>query len=140
VRRRRIWFSIVATDMFSGAFAAIVLVDAVTPKQILRPILNEPVELSYEKSNKYACPADGSAIVFSFRDGNDVRSTLKENFQVNDTGSRCTISGTLSMDLTGEPEKPCVTIFELRGAEPPKIDVDITGLPWTKDLRVGQCS
>ena len=126
-RRRNRWFTIVATDMFSGAFAAIVLLDTITPKQMgIRPSSQE-IRITYSVAGGAKCPdkADGDAVVFSFLDGGNPQSTIDKGFQSNLVGQNCVISGFLNVYYPDFKE-PCV-LSVIGGPPPAAIRVEVTG-------------
>ncbi|MFN3627939.1 MAG: hypothetical protein ACK4S3_08680, partial [Parvibaculum sp.] len=111
-RRRSGWFSIVATDLFSGAFAAIILLDTVSPKELGSVAEQQEVRISYSKGD-LACPADPGAIVFSFLNGGDIVTTLN-GFGLQSTSTECAIVGFVDVYAT-EIDEPCILVAEFAG-------------------------
>ena len=104
--RRNRWFTIVATDMFCGAFAAIVLLDTTSPKYLGLLSAPQDVRITFPKSTAFGCPehGDGNSLVFAFTSGGDEVTTFDQEFDVTEIGDDCQIAGsvqTFSSDVQG---------------------------------------
>lgn len=126
--RRNRWFTIVATDMFSGAFAAIVLLDTITPKHMGLPSTAQEVRLIFPIQGGTVCPNadDGNALIFSFLDGGEPQSTIDKDFRATVIGNRCVVTGFLDIYFKNI-EDPCILVT-LPGKPPDRIDVEVTGV------------
>jgi hypothetical protein len=78
VRQRKDWFPIVATDLFCGILAAVIILDAVEPKEVGAFGKTILVEISYPNKGTRAAKdcADYGRIVFLFKDGAGWANTL----------------------------------------------------------------
>lgn len=81
-KRRRDWFPIVATDLFCGVLCAVIILDAVSPKEIGSPGRTLLIDIAFpDKSDlgpAYAnrCAGDLGRVVFSFLDNGNPTSTI----------------------------------------------------------------
>ncbi len=125
-RRRGSWFTIVATDLFSGAFAAIILLDTVSPKELGSVAEQQEVRIYYPNGGT-ACPADPGALVFSFRNGGDIVTTL-DGFRLQSGPSECAIVGLVDV-FVSEIDEPCLLVAELAGPAP-TIRVSVSGVEY----------
>ena len=114
--------------MFSGAFAAIVLLDTITPKEAGAVAEAQEVRISYSTSAGATCVQDGNSLVFSFRDGGEIITTSQRNFGARLESNNCVVSGFVEVYLA-EVDEPCVLVVELLGTEPKEFDVSMTGNP-----------
>lgn len=127
-RRRGGWFTIVATDLFSGAFAAIILLDTVSPKELGSVAEQQEVRIWYP-NRENACPADPGALVFSFRNGGEIVTTL-DGFRLQSGPAECAIVGLVDV-FVNEIDEPCLLITEFAGPVP-KIHVSVSGVGYDK--------
>jgi hypothetical protein len=66
IRRRRDWFSIVATDLFCGVLAAVIIFDAVSPKESFSGGVPLLLTVRYDKPANHSCDSKNSvAIAFT---------------------------------------------------------------------------
>lgn len=115
MRQRSDWFTIVATDLFAGAFAAILIIDAATPKH--------PVALGQATlfSMRYAAPTssqgidcnDPNNVVFLFTDEQgDSYNTLDVDLSSQRAGEYCEVIGIIDdVALTSSPSNGRVGII-----------------------------
>lgn len=88
-RRRSDWFSIVATDLFCGVLAAVIILDAVSPKEIVG--VNEPTALvlQFNRSPQWRCAQD-TAMFVSIRSNGQWKSSLDSpSPSVTETAAAC---------------------------------------------------
>jgi hypothetical protein len=129
LRRRGGWFTIVATDLFSSAFAAIILLDTVSPKEIGSVAELQEVRISYP-AGETPCSTDPDALVFSFRNGGEIVTTLNKDFEFASTEAECVIAKLVEVHID-EIDEPCILIAEL--ARPiPEISVSVSGVGYDK--------
>lgn len=138
LRRRNRWFTIVATDMFSGAFAAIVLLDAISPKEVGNEPSTQELSMTFQ-SQSGNCPTDTGAVVLRFEEGGDIKNTLENQFKfsnIQQTGQSCIFSGPVEV-YTNEISNVCFLIAELIGPDLTFVEVEVTGA--NSVGRVGHC-
>lgn len=128
-RRQGGWFTIVATDLFSGAFAAIILLDTVSPKELGSTAEQQEVRIWYPVGET-GCPVDPGSIVFSFRNGGEIITTLDSGFHLNSTPTECAIVGFVDVYVS-EIDDPCLLVAEL-GRPYPTVHVSITAVGYDK--------
>lgn len=133
------WFTIVATDLFSGSFAAILLIDALTPKEIGSTATSQRIEIQYPKPAKAECPADSGAIVLAFKDGGTPVSTLSGSFSVKEHDDQCIVSGFLNGFLESRPEDPCIVVAEYPGGAPSSVKVSIASIGFNREIAPDGC-
>jgi hypothetical protein len=93
------WFSTVATDLFASCFAAVLIIDSVTPKELGSSVRPVPIE---ETRVEGTCLPRG-AVVVSFDDRSGRRhSTLTIEGHWSPDGPNCRFVGVVS-GLTDEP-------------------------------------
>lgn len=80
VLRKRDWFSVVATDLFCGVLAAVIILDAVTPKEASSAGSEVLLTLVYKSASRQpgeppnTCQVNN--VVFQFRDAATTYNTL----------------------------------------------------------------
>lgn len=144
---RRDWFTIVATDLFAGSFAAILIIDSVTPKELAGVGELELIEIEYDApAGSFVDCDDPGAVVFSFEDDTGERfNTLDQGgFAASRNGTRCKVLGVIgNVALTGPPENPRALVVEfdpsVTGGQPQEIDVTVGGRYQFKCLGDGSC-
>lgn len=119
--QRSDWFTIVATDLFAAAFAAILIIDAASPKELFVQPSDAYFEMSYPlgkatNSGKAPCKDNNVAFAFSFLDDDgNYRNSLgsEAKLSVNEEGDSCIVRG-LFIDVTvaTEPREPFVLLLE----------------------------
>ncbi len=112
---RRDWFTIVATDLFAGCFAAVVIIDSVTPKEIAAAPQSMLFEMSYpSKTTLVPCGANRAAVGLSFRDDTERLDTINDgNFSGSRRGGRCVIIGVFQgVKLTSPPTDARLLVVE----------------------------
>ena len=116
------WFTIVASDLFAGAFAAILIIDAATPKRPLA--LGQPtlVDIRYDVSTEIGGTEcrDPTNIAFIFRDDTGEEfNTLNLDLAGRLAGGRCQIIGVVDdVALSAAPTEAEVLLIYRPGAEP----------------------
>ena len=112
---RRDWFTIVATDLFAGCFAAVVIIDSVTPKEIAAAPQPMFFEMSYPaKTSKVPCGANKSAVALSFQDDSKRLDTINNgNFSGSRRGNMCVVTGVFQdVELSSPPSDARVLLVE----------------------------
>lgn len=113
IRRRRDWFPIVASDLFCGALAAVIIMDAVSPKE---PAIAEETamfELTYPRGTSDC--SDPHQLALSFLDGSNKRfNTLSRANAVNGAvDHNCVLQVLIEgVSAEGEIQEPKVLILE----------------------------
>jgi hypothetical protein len=106
------WFSTVATDLFASCFAAVLIIDSVTPKELGSSVRPVPIEVEYNLPRTATFPGETrvegtclprGAVVVSFDDRSGRRhSTLTIEGHWSPDGPNCRFVGVVS-GLTDEP-------------------------------------
>lgn len=112
---RRDWFTIVATDLFAGCFAAVVIIDSVTPKEIAAAPQPMLFEMSYPaKTSKVPCGANKAAVALSFQDDSKRLDTINNgNFTGSRRGNMCVVTGVFQdVELSSPPSDARVLLVE----------------------------
>lgn len=88
-RKRSDWFSIVATDLFCGVLAAVIILDAVSPKDVAAA--HEPmlVALDFERRATLRCARDTTIFLALHINGRLVSSIDGPDPSVTETANRC---------------------------------------------------
>jgi len=73
-RQRADWFSIVATDLFCGALAAVIILDAVSPKEAFAGRTSTFVSIAYTHPSGRTCRAASEVELSMSLDGNRISS------------------------------------------------------------------
>lgn len=133
-RKRSNWFTIVATDLFSSAFAAILLLDAVTPKETGMAAEAQAVRIEYSHIEG-KCPNDPDAVILMFRDSGEWVSTQDSNLSASANGNTCVMTGAMKLFLAEEPTDACILITELSPPDPEEFSVMITGLGFQEQVK-----
>jgi hypothetical protein len=90
-RKRRDWFSIVATDLFCGALAAVIILDAVSPKEVLASQVPILITVRYEKQRADQC-GQIAAVTMGFELANRRFTSLDDLAAIpSDTGNACVL-------------------------------------------------
>jgi hypothetical protein len=123
-RNRRDWFPIVATDMFCSLLAAVIILDAVSPKEIADAGRTIYVRLEYKKDQTKLC--DRGRIVLSFfDDGGSPYSTLDEG-QAIDGGEICIVEAWFpDAQLEHGPTDAVLLVAEYASKE--DVEVQVSG-------------
>jgi hypothetical protein len=125
--RRGDWFSIVATDLFCNILCAVIILDAVSPKEKLRDTFPSFIELMIDKSAGSNCAFDPRGVVLIFEDASHGRrDTLDKSPSLTEDNDKCRIRYFLT-DLTagGKPSDVHVVLTEYPNT--PKISVRFNG-------------
>jgi hypothetical protein len=121
------WFTIVASDFFSNCFAAILILDAVSPKDIISSPGLEAFRIEYTLPSSVDCGKDVSAIVVSFVDDDGYPfDTLKDapDAKAERDGDKCVITGSLDgISLAGKPGSLKVVVTAAPDATPAELRV-----------------
>jgi hypothetical protein len=114
-RSKSDWFTVVATDLFSGCFAAVLILDSVTPKEtpVQRRTANVEVEYSLPPSRGSSCFGP-SAIGVTFQDAAGSQfSTLDMAPNWTPDGQVCRLTGLLDIaEGTTTAREPRVFVGE----------------------------
>jgi hypothetical protein len=124
MKRRRDWFPIVATDLFCGVLCAVIILDAVSPKEIGSPGRTLLIDIAFpDKANlgqAYAnrCADDLGRVVFSFLDnGNPISTIAGGDTQGVMTGDTCHLQAFFpSVHYEKALDNPSITIAEYADA------------------------
>lgn len=114
--------------MFSGAFAAIVLLDAISPKEVGVEPSTQELSMTFQLQSGN-CPTDTEAIVLRFEEGGDIKNTLENQFKfsnIQQSGQSCVFSGLVEV-YTNEISNACFLTAELIGPDPTGVTVEVTG-------------
>jgi hypothetical protein len=124
--KRKDWFPIVATDLFCGALAAVIIIDAVTPKESGASPSPHLAVLEYKKDSRASC-ADTSALVFAFS-ANGKRYSTAEGLTPawGDLGSKCQLKFLLTSALSRTLRDPELLVAQYPGS-PGTVSVRIIG-------------
>ncbi|KXF82974.1 hypothetical protein [Enterovibrio coralii] len=119
------WFTIVATDLFAASFAAILIIDAASPKELFVEPSDSYFELNYplldSERGSIPCERNDIAIAFSFLDDDGVyQHSLSGEAAVTAVaeGSNCIVRGLfLNVPIATAPREPLILIVEYPGSE-----------------------
>jgi hypothetical protein len=132
---RKDWFPIVATDLFCGLLAAVIIFDAVSPREVSTAGQDILVEFSYPNAigpnSAAACEDDKSRLIFSFVSESTRRSTAADaNLKADQEGGLCRVQAAFSdVHFDRELEDPLMLITESRvDLSNNKIVVTVSGL------------
>lgn len=132
-RQRRDWFPIVATDLFCGVLAAVIILDAVAPKEQSSAGSEVLLTLTYKNAPRQNsegannCHAEG--VVFHFRDASDDHSTLLPGTTASLVNDTCRVEAFLPDVNTDEPFSDTVLVVAQYAGELTEAVVSMTGLP-----------
>jgi hypothetical protein len=128
-RRKRDWFPVVATDLFCGVLAAVIILDAVAPKEASSQGGEALLTITYKRGDP---PFRGSvnecspgSVVFRFRDETKSHSTLDTSAQGSAIDETCRVDAFFSdVNFVDGIKEPLIVVAEFVG----KLDeVEITG-------------
>ena len=127
IRRRRDWFSIVATDLFCGLLAAVIIFDAVSPKETFSGSLPLFLTVRYDKPAAHSCDST-SSVVIAFTVAGQRFSTLDGLPAIASTnGSTCVLRYLFHTSvLSPRIEAPKVLISEMNGT-PRSVSLNVLG-------------
>lgn len=125
-RNKSDWFAVVATDLFCGVLAAVIILDAVAPKEVSSSSSEVMLIMTYASSAN-ACGKND--VVFQFRDASSAHNTLE-----NDLTTAALIDGKCRLEaffpevnLTEGVKDPLVLVAEYRG-DLQDADIEISGI------------
>lgn len=123
------WFTTVATDLFAGAFAAVLIIDAATPK---KPIAQEePVILTITYDGTGVDCRDANHIHFAFSDDyGDLFRSQDAKLTGSRMGSDCVVTGLLEQVSLGAPPDDARMLVAYRPAS--------SGPLLSMDARIGR--
>jgi hypothetical protein len=128
-RRKPDWFAVVATDLFCGVLAAVIILDAVAPKEESGAGSEILLTLTYKQSPKQPneplsnCQVGG--VVFQFRDASRTHNTLGGIASLVD--DKCRVETFLAnVNFEKEPKETVVVVAQYAG-ELEEATVLITG-------------
>lgn len=132
-RSRSDWFTVVATDLFSGCFAAVLILDSVTPKEtpVQRRAAHVEVEYNLPPSRSGSCFGP-SAIAVTFQDASSSEfSTLDMAPNWTPDGQICRLTSLLDIaDGTTTAREPRVFVGEYDTAAEAQLCVAIRAPGW----------
>ncbi|WP_298280501.1 hypothetical protein [uncultured Bradyrhizobium sp.] len=121
------WFTIVASDFFSNCFAAILILDAVSPKDVVVTPGLAPFRIEYNLPQNIDCQKDKWAIALSFVDDqNQPFNTLSDapDAEAEREGNKCVITGSLDgIVLAGKPDKLKIIVVDAPDSVPSDLTV-----------------
>lgn len=125
------WFTIVATDLFAGSFAAILIIDAATPKEPYS--LGEPTlfQMTFEAGNSGSgidC-RNPHNVLFAFTDDQGDKVLTRDiDLSGSRTGTKCKVTGLIHDVSVNEPpdDARILVVYRPRPpAAPPIGDVSV---------------
>lgn len=127
---RRDWFPIVATDLFCGVLGAVIILDAVAPKEIGAAGEVALVEVSYQKQQKDDCTSSG--VIFTFEDntGHMFNSLDDGNSIGMQVGDKCVMQALFpDVVIDGPLQHPAVLVTEYATVTAPQVEIRGPGFP-----------
>lgn len=132
-RAKRDWFPVVATDLFCGVLAAVIILDAVAPKEVSTAGTAVLLTLTYES----APPQNGEppntcrkeSVVFRFRDASTTYDTLGEMTFPSWVNGECRVETFLPEVNTADGLHDTVLVVAQYAGDLITAKVTITGLP-----------
>lgn len=139
-RRKRDWFPIVATDLFCGTLAAVILLDAVSPK--ITGSVGEIafIELVSKAANGDDC-TDIGRIIFFFIDAGDRLNTKDHGNSLGaKVGEDCVVQAFFPQVVTTDtPDEAAVILAESAGESAPDVIIRSSRFPNMRCLGASAC-
>lgn len=142
------WFVLVATDLFMAAFAAIIIIDIISPKYPKGEVGNATSsEFVYSISGDQSCTNfDHQTVAFKINDGTDSYTLFDLNsISAGRLSDKCVVTGKFE-DIGVEVEQHCLLISGPMKQWPKAVELTISNgvsLQFSKDLSStegGQCA
>lgn len=121
------WFTIVATDLFAGAFAAILIIDAATPKEPYS--LGEPTlfQMTFNAPGNEIDCRNPNNVLFAFTDDQGEAILTRDiDLSGSRAGDKCQVTGLIHDVSVNEPPDDARILVVYRPASMPPIgDVSV---------------
>ena len=116
MKARSDWFTIVATDLFAASFAAVLIIDSVTPKEIAGIGQPQIFELEYQVTNRNPtfCQNEHALAFFATDDSGAAVSTVTQKLSNSRVGDTCKVIGLFpDSSFINAPDDGVVMVVEL---------------------------
>lgn len=128
MKARSDWFTIVATDLFAASFAAILIIDSVTPKEIAGVGQPQIFQLEYQVAQRKPsfCKNEHALAFFATDNSGAAISTIPQKLSASRVGNTCKVIGLFpDSTLSAAPDDGVVIVVELDPAMEPIKKVSI---------------